>query len=208
MGDHGAPVIEWGLAGQALQSSGQSEVSGDLHVVAPFSGGALVAVIDGLGHGPEAADAARAAAAVLTAHAREPVLTLVERCHADLRRTRGAVMSLASFDAGDSTITSVAVGNVEVVLLRADAAANRPRDAVAGRGGIVGYQLPPLRPTVLPVSRGDTLIMATDGIKAGFTTGVVLTRPPQDIAAFILAAYCQGTDDALVLVARYRGTES
>ena len=202
---NGSPIVEWGSAGQALDESGRGEESGDLHVVAPFAGGALVAVIDGLGHGAEAAAAARAARRVLADHAGEPVLTLVERCHEDLRRTRGAVMSLASFDARDSTITSVAVGNVEVVLLRADAAATRPRETITPRGGIVGYQIPPLRPTVLSVSRDDTLIMATDGIGAGFTTGVVLTQRPQDIAASILASHGTGTDDALVLVVRYRG---
>jgi serine phosphatase RsbU (regulator of sigma subunit) len=205
MPGHGSPIVEWGSAGQAFDGSSQGEKSGDLHVVAPFPGGALVAVIDGLGHGPEAAAAARAARRVLANHASEPVLTLVERCHEDLRRTRGAVMSLASFDARNSTITSIAVGNVEVVLLRADAAANPPRETITPRGGIVGYQLPPLRPTVLSVYRDDTLIMATDGIRAGFTTGVVRMRRPQDIAASILADHGTGTDDALVLVVRYRG---
>ena len=74
---HGSPIVEWGSAGQALDESGRGEESGDLHVVAPFAGGALVAVIDGLGHGAEAAAAARAARRVISDHAGEPVLTLV-----------------------------------------------------------------------------------------------------------------------------------
>ena len=198
----GQEVIEWGTAGQAL---GGGQESGDFHVVVPFDGGVLVAVIDGLGHGPEAADAARAAARVLEGHVGEPVLALVARCHEELRRTRGAVMSLASFDARDSSMTAVGVGNVEVVLLRANPRAARPHEAILGRGGIVGYQLPPLRATALSVARDDTLIMTTDGIRSGFTTGLDVTRDPKELAASILAGYRTGSDDALVLVVRYRG---
>ena len=197
-------IVEWGAAGRALDAPGGAKVSGDLHLVALFPGGALVAVIDGLGHGPEAAAVAQAAGRVLAAHAGEPLVALVERCHEDLRQTRGAVMSLASFDAGRSTMTAVGVGNVDVVLLRAGTG-ERPRESIIGRGGIVGHQLPPLRSTVLPVSRGDTLILATDGIQPGFTARLDLARTPHDIAASILASHGKRTDDALVLVVRYRG---
>src|SRR5881396_3494806 len=132
---------------------------------ARFLDGPLAAVMDGLGHGPEAASAARQAAGILEASAGEPVIALVQRCHDGLRRTRGVVMSLASFTARDSSMAWIGVGNVETVLLRADPSASRRREAISRRGGVVGYQLPPLRATALPVSRGDTLIMATDGIR-------------------------------------------
>jgi hypothetical protein len=53
--------------------------------------------------------------------------------------------------------------------------------------------------------RGDTLIFATDGIREGFTEGLALSDPPQQLADRILARYTKGTDDALVLVARHAG---
>jgi phosphoserine phosphatase RsbX len=118
-------IIEWGWAGEALGEPAAGRDSGDLHVVAPFPGGALVAVIDGLGHGPEAASA-RTAARVLEVQPGDPVRALVERCHEGLRKTRGAVMSPASFDAQTSSITLVGVGNVEGVLLRSGPAGRRP----------------------------------------------------------------------------------
>src|SRR6185436_668074 len=140
-------VIDWGWAGSALEGE-----SGDLHVVAPFRGGALVALIDGLGHGPEAADAARAAARVLVAHAGELALDLVRRCHEALRSTRGAVMTIASICAAESAMTWVGVGNVDGVLLRK---APGSHAAIATRGGVVGYQLPPLRQHSVSISPGD-----------------------------------------------------
>jgi serine/threonine protein phosphatase PrpC len=197
-------LVEWGAA--ALPLEGQAE-SGDLHVVQPFAKGVLVAVVDGLGHGPEAALAAKMAVATLEDYAHEPVVSLLKRCHQRLIRTRGVVMSLASFNALDNTMTWLGVGNVEGVLLRADATASPARESILLRGGVLGYQLPTLRASILPVTRGDILIFATDGIRDGFVEDVTLSDPPQQIAEHILARRARGTDDALVLVARYLGHE-
>lgn len=197
----GRPLVEWGSAGVALEK----EESGDVYVVAPFPDGVLVAVIDGLGHGAEAATAAREAARLLEAHAGETVSDLIRRCHEGLRRTRGAVMSLASFDSRSSSVTWIGVGNVEGVLVRADRAAEPSRESLAARGGVVGYQLPPLREAGRAVSSGDALILATDGIRSEFTAGLSVQDSPQDMAESIVARYAKASDDALVLVARYLG---
>lgn len=195
-------VVEWASAGAAL--AGEVE-SGDVHVVAPFPGGALVAVVDGLGHGPEAAAASRAAAALLAARPSDPVADLVRRCHEALRATRGAVMSVASFRAEAASLTWVGVGNVEAVLLRAAAGAAPRRESMTPRAGIVGYQLPPLRPAALPVGPGDTLVMVTDGLRSGFVAALDGALAPQELADALLAGYARGSDDALAVVARYRG---
>jgi serine phosphatase RsbU (regulator of sigma subunit) len=120
-------------------------------------------------------------------------------------KTRGVVMSLAFFNAQDSTLTWVGVGNVEGMLVRADAKAHPARESVLLRGGVLGYELPPLRASVIPVFRGDTLILSTDGIRHGFAEELTLRDSPQQIADRILAHSGKGTDDALVLVARYLG---
>jgi negative regulator of sigma-B (phosphoserine phosphatase) len=73
------------------------------------------------------------------------------------------------------------------------------------RGGVVGYRLPLLRTSTLPVSPDDTLVLATDGIDGGHRDGVRLADAPARIAEDLLARFALGTDDALVLVARYRG---
>lgn len=197
---HLGPVIEWGWAGGGLEGE-----SGDLHVVAPFAGGVLVALLDGLGHGPEAAAASNAALPVLREHAGDPLPQLVQRCHEALRKTRGVAMSLASFRTGDASLTWMGIGNVEGVLLRTGGKPKLGDEAIGGRGGVVGYRLPPLRANTLVVSPGDTLIMATDGIRAGFTAGVAAGDRPQEIAESILARFAKGTDDAHVVAARYLG---
>jgi negative regulator of sigma-B (phosphoserine phosphatase) len=195
-------VIEWGVAARPL--AGQP-VSGDAHVVAPFAGGVLVAAIDGLGHGAEAEAAAAAAAAILRAQPDQPVADLLMRCHQVLRRSRGAALSMASFNAERGAMTWIGVGNVEGALFRASPHARPEREALLLRGGIVGYSLPPGRAATLPIAPGDTLILATDGVRSTFKRGSLRDGPLPELAADLLRRHGRETDDALVLLARYIG---
>ncbi len=192
-------LIEWGVAEFTLP--GQTHC-GDLCVVKSFEEGWLMGAVDGLGHGQHAAAAARAALEVLEGHPEESLISLVYRCHAKLRSTRGAVMSLASFNARHSTMSWISVGNVAAVLLHREAMLPRGESLLL-RPGVVGAELPTLYAPILPVARGDVLIFATDGVRSGFGDYADLDDPPQSIADRILGRYKRGTDDALVAVARF-----
>ncbi len=195
-------LIEWGVASRSLDDQA---LCGDRSLVKMTADGVLVAVVDGLGHGREAAEVATRAVATLDAHAADGVLALMKRCDEALRRTRGAVMTLATFSAQARLMTWLGVGNVEGVLVSANGSAGGRRQSVVLRGGVVGYQLPPLFPSELPVAAGDMLVLATDGVRVDFAGAVTPAEPPQAAAERILAAFSRGTDDALVLVARYLG---
>jgi negative regulator of sigma-B (phosphoserine phosphatase) len=195
------PTLEWAWADAPLMAEG----SGDRAVVAPFPDGVLLAVIDGLGHGREAADAADAAVQVLETDPAGPILELVAQCHEAMRKTRGAAMSLVSIRPSDSTLSWVGIGNVDAVVLRAQKGSRTRLEALLPRGGIVGYRLPALRRDFLTLEHGDTLCLATDGVSSGFTTGLRLAGSASDLASSLLATFGTGTDDALVLVARYYG---
>jgi hypothetical protein len=196
-----AGPVEWGQAARAL-----SGPSGDLAIVRAFDHGALVAVVDGLGHGSEAAHASRAAAEQLEQHSDESPIALLRRCHQALRGTRGAVMSLACFNTRDDTMTWIGVGNVEGVLMRAQPVQGSARETVLLRGGVVGYDLPPLQAFVVAVAPGDTLVFATDGVRPEFMSGLRPSIPPARQAEELMARYGKATDDALILVVRYLGT--
>jgi serine phosphatase RsbU (regulator of sigma subunit) len=143
------------------------------------------------------------AGAILEAHAADPVIKLVQRCHEALRATRGVTMSIASFNVSKGLLTWLGVGNVEGVLLRQTAAPVGTEESLLLRAGVVGLQLPSLGVDVIPVSEGDTLIFATDGIHSSFARGLARSQLPWKAAENILARYGKTTDDALVLVARY-----
>jgi negative regulator of sigma-B (phosphoserine phosphatase) len=178
--------------------------SGDLHAVIGLPQGVLVAVIDGLGHGPEAALAARVASSALKADAGKPLADIMRGCHEALRGTRGVVMSVAAIDACASLVTWVGVGNVEAALLRGQ----RSPAMLVTTGGVLGHRLPSLRVASVPLVPGDTLILVTDGIRSSFLDGVDPSEQLQELADGILRHHCRGSDDALVFCARYLGGTS
>jgi negative regulator of sigma-B (phosphoserine phosphatase) len=196
------PMVEYGVAKFVL--TGQEE-SGDHHLVCCNRNGVLVAAIDGIGHGEEAANAAKAAAALLKSSADEPIISLVERCHEGLRATRGVVLSLACIDAEHGMMTWLGVGNVQGVLMRSDSKKGNAQESLLLRAGVVGSQLPALQATVLPIVPGDTLFFATDGVRSDFSITLSARENPQKAADRILEQYRSGNDDALVLVSRLKG---
>lgn len=192
-----SPLVEWHVAIRALGSE-----SGDQYLVRPTADGVLVAVVDGLGHGPEAARAAKLALAVLEGADTDELGVLLTRCHDMLRDTRGVVLSLAAF--APRRCTWLGVGNVDGILLRSGSA--KPEHLLV-RGGVVGRRLPSLEVSRLTLSRGDTLFLATDGIAPEFAEHPDITFASPPTAERILLEYGKSTDDALVMVARYLGPE-
>ena len=162
--DEGWPsALERGVAGAAIEGE---ERSGDLAVFAGYAGGGLVAVIDGLGHGDAAADASAIAADVIRRNRSAPAAELLQRCHAALHKTRGVVMTLAWFDLDRHEMSWAGVGNVEARLVRGAATYGDRHDSALVLGGVVGYNLPQVRPTTMDLLPGDAVAFATDGIEA------------------------------------------
>jgi len=194
-------MAEYGVAKFVLP--GETE-SGDQHLVCCNDSGVLIAAIDGIGHGGEAASAARAAIAVLRNGVGEPIISLVTACHEKLRTTRGVVLSLASIDVKHGLMTWLGVGNVQGVLVRPDKKASA-QETLLLRGGVVGDHLPQLQAAVLPVSQGDLLVFATDGVRTDFARTLSAMENPQRIAERVMKSFCNQSDDALVLALRITG---
>lgn len=190
-----AAWVEVGVAGRPLP--GQAE-SGDAAFVRHQGDTVLVAVIDGLGHGADAAAASRAGVEILAQYPDDPIDQLFHRVHQALGRTRGGVMTVARLERGARRLTWCAVGNVAGHLARADGT----RERVLECGGIVGHSLPRLRVAPLALRGGEVLVIATDGVRPDFRD---LRHPTaQDTADALLARAAVPTDDALVLVGQVR----
>jgi len=135
-----------------LPLPGESE-SGDLSLIKRVGKGTLIAVVDGLGHGQEAASAAHAAVGALDRYSREPLIDLVRRCHAALVGLRGVVLGLAYLDPQAATMVWLGVGNV----------------GGGSCGAVFVYAI------VSPISSPSTLAMATMSPgTASWTCAVVL----------------------------------
>jgi serine/threonine protein phosphatase PrpC len=90
--------------------------------------------------------------------------------------------------------------------MRATAKKGCVQEMLLLRAGVVGSQLPSLQAAVLPISRGDILFFATDGIRGSFVESLSGRENPQRAANRILENYRTGNDDALVLVVRPAGS--
>src|SRR5260370_22440626 len=129
------PMVDCGVDKIGLAGHDQS---GDHHVVRCNRNGVLSAAIDGIGHGEEAADAAKLAASILNASVDEPIISLVEQCHEQLRPTRGVVFSVASIDPSHGMITWIGVGNFQGVLMHADTKDGNQQETLLLRSGSLG----------------------------------------------------------------------
>jgi len=198
-------LVDIGIAERTLRGE---EQSGDRCVVAANGRRVLLGVIDGVGHGPEAALAATMAANTLEAFVHEPVDTLLQRCHTNLRPTRGAAITLVVIDADAHSLEWVGAGNVVAALQQIEPFGLPATRELLVRAGAAGGSLPSTRTSRLPLARGDTLVIATDGVSPAFTNDISCSEAPQQLADRLLKRYATPQDDALVLVARLRGNES
>ena len=195
-------VIDVGIAQVTLP--GENEC-GDRCVVKVFENRAMVGVIDGLGHGEDAAHAAAVAAEVLEAFAHEPVGALMARCHERLRETRGAAITLIVFDCAAGLLEWTGAGNVSAVLLHREPSGDPSRTELLVRGGVAGGSLPSTAASTADIARGDVVAIATDGVRRGFVDGIKGGEPLQALAERLLEQYQTSQDDALVAVVRVQG---
>jgi hypothetical protein len=100
-------------------------------------------------------------------------------------------------------MTWVGIGNVTGIFWRASPDATPRHERLLLRGGVVGYRLPNPRPVTHTILVGDTIVLGTDGLRSGFIEALVDDASPQKIADTIHRKYRRGTDDSLILVARF-----
>ncbi len=192
--------LERGIAERALPGE---QRSGDAAVFVTRADGALVAAIDGLGHGDAAADASVVAAATLRERPDEAPEALLKRCHAALRSTRGVVATFAWFDLATGGLSWTGIGNVEGRLVRADRKRGDSDDSPTLFGGVLGWSLPKVRVVRTELAPGDCLVMATDGVAANFGSSLMPGVPAPEQAERVLASHARASDDALVVAVRY-----
>jgi serine phosphatase RsbU (regulator of sigma subunit) len=157
-----------------------------------------IAVVDGLGHGPPAAAAARLA---LDALNDRPALAPVEAlaaCHQALAGSRGAVLAVAEIDTVRRRLHYAGVGNIEGHF----SGPNGVKHLMSDRG-IVGSALPRLHPHDLELVAGWLLLLHSDGVRPRFDLRQERAHPgmtAQALADAVLASWGRPNDDATVVV--------
>jgi anti-sigma regulatory factor (Ser/Thr protein kinase) len=176
------------------------EKNGDAYFIRARGGHTLLAVIDGLGHGPGAKQAADVAVDQLDEWMGEPLEEVLPALHNALRATRGAVIGAAIIDRATGHFHYSGVGNVMVRVYGAP-----EHTTPLSANGTLGARLGQLRVWTYPWAEGATLIMASDGVSASWDIESypgLLQRTPQLLAGILMRDYGRNADDATVLVAR------
>ncbi len=158
-----------------------------------------VAVVDGLGHGPEAAKAAAAVLGAVRARPGDGLGPLLERAHRAAAATRGAAATVARIDREAGELSVAAVGNVTPWLLT-----DGQRQLVT-QHGTLGHVMPTIRVERYPFPAGATLILCSDGLKSRWSLADLpglAARSPALIAAVLWRDLQRGRDDATVVVVR------
>ena len=75
------------------------------------------------------------------------------------------------------------------------------------RGGVVGLRLPKLVLGTVALEHDDLVVLATDGVAPTWSESPMLKAPaaPQRLAELLVQQHGLPSDDASVMVARYRG---
>ena len=197
-----APVARSEAAIVARACDGE-RVSGDDAVIVRDPDSLLVGVIDGLGHGEPARDAAALAARELRADAVARLDALLDRIDDALAGSRGAVAALARLDHAARSLEHVGAGNVTARLARRDGRVEH----LGGASRTLGLRLPKRRISIERATTHDlaAVVLYSDGVPSGLDLAAdraLLREPPLVIAHQLVARHGRRNDDVTVLVAR------
>ncbi len=159
-------------------------------------GDTILAVTDGLGHGPEAASASRKAIEVLPLMPfHTSVLEAMQEIHQELRGTRGAAATLCIVR--DFKLEICAVGNVALMCMGCSV-------PLVLSAGVLGHQVSRFRVGSCVVPHGARLALLSDGISTRFRLAEYRQLETAPTCQEIMSRYRRKEDDASVLVADVR----
>lgn len=188
-----------------------STVSGDAFWYTEDGPRLWTAVVDGLGYGLPAAEAAGVAIASLAqaveqlSGENEPLdpetalPDILRGCDKRLRQTRGAALGLALFDAERGAGVFAGVGNIELRVLG-------PIDQAHPicMPGIVGAGLTRVHLERFPYSPGQLILMHSDGLSSHFDMSPhFVTQALDEIGEALIATHAKKDDLTLLLVRQH-----
>jgi len=186
--------------GAATRPHPGQEKNGDTFVLERWGENALVGVIDGVGHGQLAFQAAREAQLFVEAHYDRPLDTLFCGVDRACRGTQGVVMALARFDWGSESLIFASVGNIEA---RVFACPQKMNFLV--RRGLIGLNAPHPVITEHHWEPSQVMVLHSDGVSARWEWAdypELRDASATRAAQHLLNRHARDTDDATVVVVR------
>jgi hypothetical protein len=186
------------VGGVSVAKPGES-TCGDGWAMTRRASGAVILLADGLGHGPEAAQAAREAIRIFQKHANESPGAILKVAHDALRSTRGAAVAIADVDCDSGLVTFSGIGNIAGMVLAAD------RRNMVSHNGILGHTVRTISAFTYAWVPDALVILNSDGLLSQWSLNAypgIAARDPSLIAAVLYRDFSRGRDDATVVVAK------
>lgn len=194
--------VRW--AARCRPAKGQ-EACGDAYLVFQGENAVTAAVVDGLGHGPDAEQAAQTVIAYLQTqfqtHPNRPLDDLMQGCHRTLSGTRGAAVAFCRLEPDRGRMLFCGVGNVTL----------RSYPDRRGLGislpGVVGYRMRRVRVFECELNEGDLVTMFTDGISGRFPMDAFAALGIVALVTRVEAEFGKDHDDATLVALRITSEE-
>ncbi|HYD16440.1 MAG TPA: ATP-binding SpoIIE family protein phosphatase [Candidatus Nanoarchaeia archaeon] len=176
------------------------ELCGDAWTHIPSANGDTLVVLDGLGHGEYAEQAAQEGLRIFRQYVNRTPTEILERMHAAMRGTRGAAVALTRIDLNQRCVVFAGIGNISAAIVSNGSSRN-----MVSLNGIVGHEMRKVREFEYPWSEDALLVMHSDGLGTKWDLGAytgLSRRAPGVIAAVLYRDFSRRRDDVTVLVAR------
>jgi anti-sigma regulatory factor (Ser/Thr protein kinase) len=191
------PEVELEVGAVCLPKTGE-EVSGDGWLLEASGDYRTIMVVDGLGHGPNAARAARAATEAFAAHPAATPGALMQICHGALAATRGAAGAAARVALAKKHGSFAGVGNIAC---RVEMTGERRQ--LVSHSGTLGHVMRRVQEFEFDFPAGALLILQSDGLTTRWTSEDypgLLAKHAGLIAGVLYRDHNRGTDDVTVVV--------
>lgn len=178
------------------------EVCGDSWAVEQRPGRTRIFLADGLGHGPEAAQASQEAVLAFRKQAGRRPKEALEAIHAAISGTRGVAAALAEIDFERREVAFAGVGNIAGTVYTPVQS-----QSMVSHNGIVGHQVRKVQEFVYPWPAQALLILHSDGVSHRWrldTYAGLTVRPPALIAGVLYRDFQRQNDDSTLLVGRMK----
>jgi anti-sigma regulatory factor (Ser/Thr protein kinase) len=176
------------------------ERSGDAWDQERHAGCHTVLVVDGLGHGVDAARSAEACVDAFRQRARLAPAARLEALHGALRATRGAAVAVVEIDVGRRVVRYAGLGNVSASIY-----GEGPVRHLVSHHGIAGHMARKIGEYTYPWPPRGVLVVHSDGVASLRDLDrypALLERDPGLVAGVLYRDFGRRRDDATVVVAR------
>jgi anti-sigma regulatory factor (Ser/Thr protein kinase) len=198
---HDVPLLD--VAGFTVPIRGERVCGDAIHWVQSEDRMA-VTMVDGLGHGLHAAEAAEEAVNIFRKYVTEPPREILARMHDSLKKTRGAAAAVAEIRTLSGTLAFAGVGNISAVVISKALSRN-----LISHSGTLGHIMSRIQEFKVEWPRDAILVMHSDGLQTRWDLTQypgLMARNPALIAGVLFRDFRRERDDAGVVVVKNRST--